>query len=62
MKIASASGESDAGARAVEGEDEKDKNQNGEENGDDQKCSTVRHRRQFRQDYKIDKIYRTAAL
>ena len=47
MEIASSSGESDAGARAIDGEDEPDNNNNDEKNNDDQECSTARHVRQF---------------
>ena len=43
MKIASSSGESDAGARAVKGEDDPYDDENDEENDDDQKCSTAQH-------------------
>ncbi len=48
MKLASATGESDAGARAVHGEDEPRSDENGEENNyDGQECSRARHAEQF---------------
>ena len=43
MKIASARGESDSGARTVQCEDEPEKNENGEENNYNQEYSTARH-------------------
>lgn len=49
MKVASARGERDAGARAIDGEDEPQNEYRCEEKNNYKKCSTARHRRQFRQ-------------
>jgi hypothetical protein len=56
MKITSSYSESNTGARAIECEDKPTEDETQKEKNHYQECSTARHRRHVRQDYRIYKI------